>query len=198
MIPRFYDVSSGSILLDGVDIRDLKQGELRSKIGLISQKALLFTGSVSDNIRFGKEDATDEEVIHAAEIAQAKEFIMNLEEEFDSTVAQGGTNLSGGQKQRLSIARALVRKPDIYVFDDSFSALDFKTDKRLRDALKDETQDSTLIIVAQRVSTIMDADNILVLDNGEIVGQGTHRDLLEKCKVYREIVKSQLSEEEIA
>ena len=198
LIPRFYDVSSGSILLDGVDIRDLKQGELRSKIGLISQKALLFTGSVSDNIRFGKEDATDEEVIHAAEIAQAKEFIMNLEEEFDSTVAQGGTNLSGGQKQRLSIARALVRKPDIYVFDDSFSALDFKTDKRLRDALKDETQDSTLIIVAQRVSTIMDADNILVLDNGEIVGQGTHRDLLEKCKVYREIVKSQLSEEEIA
>ncbi len=198
LIPRFYDVSSGSILLDGVDIRDLKQGELRSKIGLISQKALLFTGSVSDNIRFGKEDATDEEVIHAAEIAQAKEFIMNLEEEFDSTVAQGGTNLSGGQKQRLSIARALVRKPDIYVFDDSFSALDFKTDKRLRDALKDETQDSTLIIVAQRVSTIMDADNILVLDYGEIVGQGTHRDLLEKCKVYREIVKSQLSEEEIA
>ncbi|MGN9164800.1 ABC transporter ATP-binding protein [Tissierellaceae bacterium HCP3S3_D8] len=197
LIPRFYDVSKGAIFLDGVDIRDLSQEDLRRKIGIVSQDTMLFTGSVSDNIRFGKEDATDEEVVHAAEIAQAKEFIVDLEEGFDSNVAQGGTNLSGGQKQRLSIARALVRRPEIYVFDDSFSALDFKTDKKLRKALEEETHNSTIIIVAQRVSTIMGADSILVLDNGKIVGQGTHRELLESCKVYREIVQSQLSKEEI-
>jgi ATP-binding cassette subfamily B protein len=197
LIPRFYDVSKGAILLDGVDIRDLSQEDLRRKIGIVSQDTMLFTGSVSDNIRFGKEDATDEEVVHAAEIAQAKEFIVDLEDGFDSSVAQGGTNLSGGQKQRLSIARALVRRPEIYVFDDSFSALDFKTDKKLRKALEEETHNSTIIIVAQRVSTIMEADSILVLDNGKIVGQGTHRELLESCKVYREIVQSQLSKEEI-
>ncbi len=195
LIPRFYDVSNGAILLDGVDIRDISQESLRKKIGFISQRAMLFTGSISDNIRFGTEDATEEEIVHAAEIAQAKEFIDGLEQGFDSIVSQGGTNLSGGQKQRLSIARALARKPEIFLFDDSFSALDFKTDKRLREALEEETKDSTIIIVAQRVSTIIDADNIIVLDNGEVVGKGTHDELLDRCSVYREIVRSQISGE---
>lgn len=193
LIPRFYDVSNGAILLDGVDIRDISQENLRKKIGLISQRAMLFTGSISYNIRFGTEDATEEEIVHAAEIAQAKEFIDESEQGFDSIVSQGGTNLSGGQKQRLSIARALARKPEIFLFDDSFSALDFKTDKRLREALEEETKDSTIIIVAQRVSTIIDADNIIVLDNGEVVGKGTHDELLDRCSVYREIVRSQIS-----
>jgi ATP-binding cassette subfamily B multidrug efflux pump len=198
LILRFYDVASGSILINGVDIKDMSQENLRSKIGFIPQKAVLFSGTVADNIRYGKESATLEEVEWAAEIAQATEFITGMKDGFDSMVAQGGTNLSGGQKQRLSIARALVRRPEIYIFDDSFSALDFKTDARLRTALKGETRKSTVIIVAQRVATVMDADRIIVLDDGEIAGIGTHRELLETCNVYREIVMSQLSEEELA
>ena len=198
LILRFYDVETGSILINGVDIRDMSQEDLRAKIGFVPQKAVLFSGTVADNIRYGKEEATSEEVEWAAEIAQATEFITGMKDGFDSVVAQGGTNLSGGQKQRLSIARALVRRPEIYIFDDSFSALDFKTDARLRAALKGETSESTVIIVAQRVSTVMDADRIIVLDNGEVAGMGTHRDLIKTCNVYREIVMSQLSEEELA
>ena len=197
MIPRFYDVCEGNILVDGMNILDLYQSELRSKIGLVSQSAILFTGSISDNIRYGKNDATDEEIIHAAEIAQATDFISEMPLGFETELAQGGANVSGGQKQRLSIARALVRKPEIYIFDDSFSALDFKTDSKLRAALKNETKESAVIIVAQRVSTIMDANQILVLDDGEIVGKGNHRELLKSSQVYREIVASQLSEEEL-
>jgi ATP-binding cassette, subfamily B, multidrug efflux pump len=198
LIPRFYNVDSGSILVDGVDVRDMSQEHLRTKIGFVPQKAVLFSGTIADNIRYGRQDATDEEVRHAADIAQASDFIEGMHEGFDSVIAQGGTNVSGGQKQRLSIARALVRKPEIYVFDDSFSALDFKTDARLRAALKKETRASTVLIVAQRVSTVMDADQIIVLDEGHIAGVGTHRTLMETCEVYREIVSSQLSSEEIA
>ncbi|WGU93526.1 ABC transporter ATP-binding protein [Paenibacillus dendritiformis] len=198
LIPRFYDIESGSIRVNGVDVREWKQEELREKIGLVPQKAVLFTGTVADNIRYGKEDATDEEVKHAAEIAQAMEFISHMPEGFDAPIAQGGTNVSGGQKQRLSIARALVRRPEIYIFDDSFSALDFKTDAKLRAALRPETRDAAVLLVAQRVSTVMDADRIIVLDEGRIAGIGTHRELMETCPVYREIVSSQLSEEEIA
>ncbi len=198
LILRFYDIDSGSILINGVDIRDMSQEDLRSKIGFIPQKAVLFSGTVADNIRYGKENATLEEVEWAAEIAQATEFITSMNDGFNSMVAQGGTNLSGGQKQRLSIARALVRRPEVYIFDDSFSALDFKTDAKLRAALERETMESTVIVVAQRVSTVMDADRIIVLDNGEIAGMGSHKDLLKTCNVYREIVMSQLSEEELA
>ena len=198
LIPRFYDVDSGYILIDGVDVRDMTQEHLRAKIGFVPQKAVLFTGTIAGNIRYGKEDATDEEVTHAAEIAQATEFITDMRNGFDSELSQGGINLSGGQKQRLSIARALVRKPEIYVFDDSFSALDFKTDSRLRSALKGETLDATVFIVAQRVSTVMDADQIIVLDEGRIAGIGKHRMLMETSEVYREIVSSQLSLEEAA
>ncbi len=176
----------------------MSQEDLRSKIGFIPQKAVLFSGTVADNIRYGKENATLEEVEWAAEIAQATEFITSMNDGFNSMVAQGGTNLSGGQKQRLSIARALVRRPEVYIFDDSFSALDFKTDAKLRAALERETMESTVIVVAQRVSTVMDADRIIVLDNGEIAGMGSHKDLLKTCNVYREIVMSQLSEEELA
>jgi ATP-binding cassette subfamily B protein len=197
LIPRFYDVCEGKILVNGTNILNIYQNELRSKIGLVSQSAILFTGSITDNIRYGKKDATDEEIIHAAEIAQAIDFISEMPLGFETEIAQGGTNVSGGQKQRLSIARALVRKPEIYIFDDSFSALDFKTDSKLRAALKNETKKSAVIIVAQRVSTIMDANQILVLDDGEIVGKGNHRELLKSSKVYREIVASQLSEEEM-
>ena len=198
LIPRFYDIDSGRILVDGVDVREMSQAHLREKIGLVPQKAVLFSGTISSNIRYGKEDATDEEVRHAAEVAQATEFITTMQDGFDSIIAQGGTNVSGGQKQRLSIARALVRKPEIYIFDDSFSALDFKTDARLRAALKREVRDSTVLIVAQRVSTVMDADQIIVLDDGRVAGIGTHRELMRTCEVYREIVTSQLSMEEIA
>lgn len=198
LIPRFYDIDSGSILVDGVDTREMSQEHLRAKIGFVPQKAVLFAGTISGNIRFGKEDASDDEVRHAAEVAQASEFIADMKDGFDSQIAQGGTNVSGGQKQRLSIARALVRKPEIYVFDDTFSALDFKTDAKLRAALKKETLDSTVLIVAQRVSTVMDADQIIVLDEGHLVGIGTHRELMRSCEVYREIVSSQLSMEEIA
>ncbi|HCF87943.1 MAG TPA: multidrug ABC transporter ATP-binding protein [Ktedonobacter sp.] len=198
LIPRFYDIDSGHLLVDGVDVREISQEHLRSKIGFMPQKAVLFSGTIAENIRYGKEDATDEEVRHAADVAQATEFISEMQDGFNSVIAQGGTNVSGGQKQRLSIARALVRKPEIYVFDDSFSALDFKTDAKLRAALKQETRESTVLIVSQRVSTIMDADQIIVLNEGRIAGIGTHRDLMRSSEVYREIVSSQLSMEEIA
>ncbi|WP_214770397.1 ABC transporter ATP-binding protein [Exiguobacterium sp. s133] len=198
LIPRFYDVTSGSIQVNGVDSRDVPQEELRSKIGFVPQKALLFTGSIADNIRFGKQDASLEEIEHAARVAQAIDFIERMPERYDSVIEQGGSNVSGGQKQRLSIARALVRKPDLYVFDDSFSALDFKTDATLRKALKEETRQATVLIVAQRVSTVMDADQIIVLEEGRVAGIGTHDELYATNDVYQEIVKSQLSEEEIA
>ena len=198
LIPRFYDVDSGRVLVDGVDVREMAQAGLRAKIGFVPQRAVLFTGTVADNIRFGRETATDDEVQHAAETAQATEFISGMKGGFESEIAQGGTNISGGQKQRLSIARALVRRPEIYVFDDSFSALDFKTDARLRAALRRETRDATVLIVTQRVSTVLDADRIIVLDDGQIAGIGTHRALLATCQVYREIASSQLSEEELA
>jgi len=198
MIPRFYDAEEGVVRIDGTDVRELSVERLRSMIGLVPQQAQLFTGTVEDNIRYGKDDATDEEIRRAAETAQAGDFISELANGYSAEVSQGGSNLSGGQKQRLSIARALVRKPSIYVFDDSFSALDFKTDAKLRAALKGETTDATVIIVAQRVSTVMDADRIIVLDEGKIVGSGTHQELMKNNEVYREIVSSQLSEEEIA
>lgn len=195
LIPRFYDVDSGRVLVDGIDVREMTQESLRSKIGYVPQKAVLFTGTIADNIRYGKEDASDEEVAHAAEVAQATEFISEMKDGFDSEISQGGTNVSGGQKQRLSIARALVRKPEIYIFDDSFSALDLKTDAKLRSALKQETADAAMIIVAQRVSTVMNADQIIVLDEGEVAGIGKHEELMNSCSVYREIVSSQLSQE---
>jgi len=198
LIPRFYDVDSGSVLVDGVDVRDMSQEHLRAKIGLVPQQAVLFSGTIAQNIRYGKESATLEEVRRAAEIAQATEFIDEMPGDFDSVIAQGGTNVFGGQKQRLSIARALVRKPEIYLFDDSFSALDFKTDAKLRAALKKETLDATVLIVSQRVSTVMDADQIIVLDEGRIAGIGNHRELMETSQIYYEIVSSQLSLEEIA
>ncbi|WP_342576186.1 ABC transporter ATP-binding protein [Paenibacillus sp. FSL M8-0142] len=198
LIPRFYDVTSGRILVNGTDIREMRQEELRQRIGFVPQKALLFTGSIADNIRYGKEDATDEEIRHAAKVAQAADFIEAMEGAYDAEISQGGSNVSGGQKQRLSIARALVRQPEIYIFDDSFSALDFKTDAKLRAALREETGDATVLIVAQRVSTVMDADRIIVLDEGRIAGMGTHEELMNTSEVYREIVISQLSEEEIA
>lgn len=198
LLLRFYDVKSGSILVDGIDIREMTQKELRAKIGYAPQRAVLFSGSVADNIRYGKKDATIEEVRHAAEIAQAKDFVEKMPEQYDAEISQRGTNISGGQKQRLSIARALVGRPEIYIFDDTFSALDFKTDARLRAALKSETADATVIIVAQRVNTVMDADRIIVLEDGRIAGIGTHEELLKDNEIYREIVFSQLSEEEIA
>lgn len=201
LVPRFYDVDKrdgGRVLLDGVDVREMSQAYMRAKIGFVPQKAVLFSGTIAENIRYGKEDATDEEVRHAADVAQASEFIQNMADGFDSEIAQGGTNVSGGQKQRLSIARALVRQPEIYVFDDSFSALDYKTDARLRSALRQETRDATVLIVSQRVSTVMDSDQIIVLDEGHVVGIGRHRELMGTCEVYRDIVSSQLSSEEIA
>jgi ATP-binding cassette subfamily B multidrug efflux pump len=198
LIPRFYDVGSGSILLDGLDIREIPLEGIRAKIGMVPQKAVLFTGTIAENISFGNEQASEEEIRHAAAIAQATGFIESNEGGFEHQIAQGGTNLSGGQKQRLTIARALARKAAIYIFDDCFSALDFKTDARLRAALREEIAQSTVFIVAQRVGTIMQADRIIVLDEGEIAGMGTHREMLAACDVYREIVFSQLSEEESA
>ncbi|HAB34546.1 MAG TPA: multidrug ABC transporter ATP-binding protein [Exiguobacterium sp.] len=198
LIPRFYDVTEGTIRVNGVNSQDVPQEELRSKIGFVPQKALLFTGTIAENIRFGKEDAIDEEVAHAAHIAQATDFIERMPDGYDARIEQGGSNVSGGQKQRLSIARALVRRPDLYVFDDSFSALDFKTDAALRKALREETREATVLIVAQRVSTVIDADQIIVLDEGKVAGIGTHDELFASNAVYQEIVKSQLSEEEIA
>lgn len=198
LIPRFYDVDSGSILIDGIDVREISQENLRAKISLAPQKAVLFSGTITDNIKFGNDQATEEEIRHAAEVAQATGFIANFDGGFDYRIARGGTNLSGGQKQRLAIARALIKKPLIYIFDDSFSALDYKTDARLRAALKKEIAGATVIIVAQRVGTVMDAHRIIVLDEGKIAGMGTHKELLNTCGVYREIVCSQLPEEEIA
>ncbi|HZO75239.1 MAG TPA: ABC transporter ATP-binding protein [Ktedonobacteraceae bacterium] len=198
LIPRFYDIDSGRVLVDGVDVREMSQQHLRAKIGFVPQKAMLFSGSIEDNIHYGKADASEDEIEHAADVAQATEFISHMQEGFQSIIAQGGTNVSGGQKQRLSIARALVRKPEIYIFDDSFSALDFKTDARLRTALKREIANATVFIVAQRVSTVMDADQIIVLDDGRIAGIGTHHELMKTCNVYYEIVSSQLALEEIA
>ena len=195
LILRIYDVTGGAVLVDGVDVRDMPQEVLRAKIGYVPQKTVLFSGSVMENILYGKEDAGVEEIEHAADVAQAGDFIRSMEGGFDADVSQGGLNLSGGQKQRLAIARALIRRPEIYIFDDSFSALDFKTDARLRRALKKETGQSTVLIVSQRVSTVMDADQIIVLENSEIVGIGTHDALLASSAVYREIVSSQLAEE---
>ena len=192
LIPRFYDLTLGKILVDGVDVREYNLKALRQKIGFIPQKALLFTGTIAANLRYGKEEASQEELSQAADVAQAKDFIESREERFETHLAEGGSNLSGGQKQRLSIARAVVKKPEIYIFDDSFSALDYKTDAVLRRRLKEVTGQATVLIVAQRVGTIMDADQIIVLDQGEIVGRGKHEELMETNDIYREIADSQL------
>lgn len=197
LIPRFYDVTEGEILIDGVDIRNVKQHELREKIGYVPQKGVLFSGTIESNLKYGRKDTTEKELEKAAEIAQATDFIKAKEEGFDAEISQGGTNVSGGQKQRLSIARAIAKNPDIYIFDDSFSALDFKTDVTLRKALKAETSNSTVLIVAQRISTILQAEQIIVIDEGHIVGIGTHKELLKNCDVYKEIASSQLSKEEL-
>ncbi len=198
LLERFYDVDAGRILVDGVDIRHIAQAELRRRIGFVPQRAVLFSGTVAENIRYGNKNASEAAVMQAVSVAQAADFVQSMSDGVDSSIAQGGTNMSGGQKQRLAIARVLVRKPEIYVFDDSFSALDFKTDARLRAALKGQLADACAIIIAQRVATVMDADQIIVLDDGHVVGIGCHRDLMDTCAVYREIVSSQLSEEEIA
>lgn len=198
LIPRFYDATEGSITVDGVDVRQLRQKDLREAIGYVPQKGLLFSGTVATNLRYGRADASDELLKESADIAQATEFIETLENGMDTAISQGGTNVSGGQRQRLSIARALVKQAPIYIFDDTFSALDFKTDAKLRAALKGYTKESTVFIVAQRVSTIMHADQILVLDEGRVVGKGTHEELLKNCETYREIAESQLSKEELA
>ena len=198
LIPRFYDVTEGSVSVDGVDVRDMSQKELRDCIGYVPQKGVLFSGTIDSNIRYGKTDISEEEVKTAAQIAQAQDFIEEKPKGYHSPIAQGGTNVSGGQKQRLSIARAIAKKPEIFIFDDSFSALDFKTDSRLRSALKENTKDATTIIVAQRISTILHADRIIVLDDGHMAGMGTHAELMKNCEVYRQIAMSQLSEEELA
>ncbi|MEC5340854.1 ABC transporter ATP-binding protein/permease [Enterococcus casseliflavus] len=198
LIPRFYDVSEGQVLVDGVDVQDYSLTTLRNKIGFIPQKALLFTGTIAENLRYGKEDATQAELERAAEIAQAADFISRTPDGFDAHLAEGGSNFSGGQKQRLAIARAVIRQPEIYIFDDSFSALDYQTDAKLRARLKKETTESTVLIVAQRVGTIMNADKIVVLNEGDVVGIGTHKELLQTCPVYYDIAASQLSEEELA
>ena len=198
LIPRFYDVTEGSVSIDGVDVRDMSQKELRDCLGYVPQKGVLFSGTIDSNIRYGKTDISEEEVKTAARIAQAQDFIEEKPKGYHSPIAQGGTNVSGGQKQRLSIARAIAKKPEIFIFDDSFSALDFKTDSRLRGALKEHTKDATTIIVAQRISTILHADRIIVLDDGHMAGMGTHAELMKNCEVYRQIAMSQLSEEELA
>jgi ATP-binding cassette subfamily B protein len=198
LLLRFYDVDSGAIYLGGVDVREISQATLRDKIGYVPQQSFLFSGSVADNIRFGRKEATDEEVRQAAETAQAADFIADMTGGYSAIIAKGGSNVSGGQKQRLSIARALAKQPEIYIFDDSFSALDFKTEFRIRAALKKETASATVLVIAQRVGTVMDADQILVLDNGKICGAGKHAELLKTCAVYREIVLSQLSAEEVS
>lgn len=198
LIPRFYDPQEGKIMLDGINIRDLTQQELRQALGYVPQQAVLFSGTVAENIRTGKQNATDEEVMEAARIAQAEQFIQARDEGFHSFIAQGGANVSGGQKQRLSIARAIVRRPRVYLLDDTFSALDYKTDARLRTELAKHAADAVVIVVAQRVSTILHADQIIVLENGEIVGKGVHKELLAECRVYQEIVASQLGEEAVS
>lgn len=198
LIPRFYDATQGTVKVDGVDVRKMTQHQLRECLGYVPQKGVLFSGTIDSNIRYGKEDISSEEVQQAAQIAQATEFIDTKPEKYNSPIAQGGTNVSGGQKQRLSIARAIAKKPEIFIFDDSFSALDFKTDSNLRKALKESTKDATTIIVAQRISTILNADQIIVLDEGHMAGIGTHKELMKNCEVYRQIAMSQLSEEELA
>jgi ATP-binding cassette, subfamily B, multidrug efflux pump len=198
LIPRFYDVSAGAVLVDGVDIRTMRQEDLWECIGFIPQRAFLFSGTVESNLRYGREDATEDELWHALEVAQGKTFVAEMPEKLAAPITQGGTNVSGGQRQRLAIARALVKRPEVYVFDDSFSALDFKTDSQLRAALKAETLNATVLVVAQRVSTIMHADRIIVMDCGTIAGMGTHDELMETSETYREIVYSQLSQEEVA
>ena len=197
LIPRLYDVTGGSITMDGIDIRKLAMAELREEIGFVPQKGLLFSGTIASNLRFGKDDATDEQIREAAEIAQASDFIAEKKEGYDSAIAQGGSNVSGGQKQRLAIARAIAKQPQVFIFDDSFSALDLKTDAALRRALAKKVADKTVIIVAQRISTILHADQILVLNDGRIVGKGTHEELLRGCETYREIARSQMSAKEL-
>ena len=192
LVPRLFDVTAGQVLVDGVDVRDLDPAVLNSRIGLVPQKAFLFSGTIASNLRYGKSDASDEEIWEALEIAQAADFVRNLSEGLDAPVSQGGSNFSGGQRQRLAIARAVIRRPQIYLFDDSFSALDLATDARLRAALRPVTQQSTVLVVAQRVSSIVDADQILVLNDGIIVGKGTHEELVISCPTYAEIVESQL------
>ena len=198
LIPRFYDTTEGEILIDGVNIKSVSQYDLREKIGFIPQKGLLFSGTIESNLKYGGDHITDEDMIKASEIAQAMEFINSKEEGFNTEIAQGGTNVSGGQKQRLAIARAIAKKPEVFIFDDSFSALDFKTDAKLRKAINTELKESTLLIVAQRISTIMNADQIIVLDEGKIVGKGTHKELMKNCEVYQQIALSQLSKEELS
>jgi ATP-binding cassette subfamily B protein len=198
LVPRLYDATGGTILVDGVDIRDMCRDDLWQKIGFVPQRAFLFSGTIASNLRYGDEEANDDRLWHALDVAQGREFVDELEEGLDYPIAQGGTNVSGGQRQRLAIARALVKRPEVYVFDDSFSALDFTTDSKLRAALKKEITDATTIVVAQRVSSIMHADRIIVLEHGTVVGMGTHDELMETSPTYREIVFSQMSEEEAA
>jgi ATP-binding cassette subfamily B protein len=198
LLPRFYDATGGTLLIDGVDVRDMDRQDLWSRIGIVPQKAFLFGGTVASNLRFGDQEATDEDLWRALDIAQGRDFVAAMDQGLDSPITQGGTNVSGGQRQRLAIARALVKKPDVYVFDDSFSALDFRTDARLRAALGRELGHATVIIVAQRVGTILHADRIVVLDEGGIAGIGTHEELMRTCETYREIVLSQVTEEEVA
>lgn len=198
LIPRFYDVTKGSVRVDGVDVREMSQKKLRDLLGYVPQKGVLFSGTIASNILYGAGNAGENQMKEAAQVAQAVEFIEAKSQGYDADISQGGTNVSGGQKQRLSIARAVAKKPEIYIFDDSFSALDYKTDAQLRRALKEYTKDATTLIVAQRISTILHADQIIVLDEGQIAGKGTHRELLKSCEVYRQIAMSQLSEEELA
>lgn len=197
LIPRFYDVTNGELLVDGVNVKDVKQKDLRKRIGFVPQKGVLFSGTIESNIKYGDSKISDEQIKKAAAIAQATDFIEGKEEGYKSEIAQGGNNVSGGQKQRLSIARALAIDPEIIVFDDSFSALDFKTDSKLREELTKQTKGKTVIIVAQRINTILNADQIIVLDEGKIVGKGTHKELMQNCEEYKEIAMSQLSEEEL-
>lgn len=198
LIPRIYDTTSGEILINGRDIKTLSQAQLREHLGVVPQKALLFDGTVASNLQYGKQDATEEEMWHALEVAQGKDFVSQMPSGLSSSISQGGSNVSGGQRQRLAIARAIIRRPDVYIFDDSFSALDFKTDAKLRQALAKETKEAAVLIVAQRVTTVLNADRIVVLDEGKVAGIGTHKELMESCQVYKEIVLSQLSAEEVA
>ena len=198
LIPRFYDVTKGAIRIDGVDIREISQHTLRDKLGYVPQKGVLFSGTIASNILYGNQEGSEADMKEAASIAQASEFIEAKQDEYESPISQGGVNVSGGQKQRLSIARAIAKNPDIFIFDDSFSALDYKTDVTLRKALKEHTQESVVLIVAQRISTILHADRIIVLDDGHMAGMGTHAELMKNCEVYRQIAMSQLSEEELA
>lgn len=198
LIPRFYDVTEGSITIDGEDIRNITQHELRDRLGYVPQKSVLFSGTIESNILYGNPDGSENEMKEAATIAQASDFIEEKNKKYESRIAQGGANVSGGQKQRLSIARAIAKQPDVFIFDDSFSALDYKTDVALRKALKEHTTDSVVLIVAQRISTILHAEQIIVLDEGKVVGRGTHEELLKTCEVYQQIAMSQLSEEELA